>query len=42
LQAIFNTNAMPLPTLALALVLSSIIFVLVELEKLLLRREKRA
>jgi Ca2+-transporting ATPase len=42
LQAIFNTNAMPLPTLGLALVLSSIIFVLVELEKLLLRREKRA
>jgi Ca2+-transporting ATPase len=41
LQVVFSTNAMPVPTLALALALSSIIFILVELEKYILRRKER-
>jgi Ca2+-transporting ATPase len=39
LQTIFKTNALPVPKLVLALGMSSIIFVLVELEKLLSRRK---
>jgi Ca2+-transporting ATPase len=40
LQVVFSTNAMPVPTLAVALGMSSIIFMLVELEKLLSRRTR--
>jgi Ca2+-transporting ATPase len=39
LQAIFKTKAMPVPTLAVAVGLSSIIFMLVELEKYILRHK---
>ena len=41
LQALFKTNPLPLPDLALTMVLSAIIFAAVEIEKWILRRRQR-
>ena len=38
LQVFFKTNPLPLPDLALAMAASSLVFVAVEVEKLLVRR----